>query len=309
MFDALTGPALPSAIMATMPEPPPALLLTEILQFSPAFFMDQIYNIFNESVTDTIDGMEEFLVNWADKRVAARPEELKSWDRHQEIETGLITFQTLLENRTDLAFDFFEIWTKRNIFYIDPKLPIVVPHQAGLDLSIEAEKELELIAELDDLRRKIHNVSGKTTRSTISSNMCIQQRRLKRLQLKAIRDSSFELRRARARNDRLSIFSSNNREALLSLPKSIKQMYAAVSTVPPVDLSTTLSNIQEMGSQPWQSGRKGYLDWAVKTLLNRVAESKSGDISSVQRLTESIANVDTLKVAIEEMKEGSMEQS
>ena len=46
----------------------------------------------------------------------------------------------------------------RNIFAIPADLPVVAPHQAGLNLEHEPEKEAELLAEIDELRRKVHAV-------------------------------------------------------------------------------------------------------------------------------------------------------
>lgn len=72
---------------------------------------------------------------------------------------GLVAFTTLLESHTDTAFDFFEVWSKRNIFYFSPDLPIVTPHQKGLDLTTRPEEEAELLTEIEELRRRIENVS------------------------------------------------------------------------------------------------------------------------------------------------------
>jgi hypothetical protein len=67
--------------------------------------------------------------------------------------------QTLLENHADLAFDFFEAWCHRNIFVVADDLPIVAPHQRGLDLEVPLERERELQIEVETLRRKLDNVS------------------------------------------------------------------------------------------------------------------------------------------------------
>jgi kinetochore protein Mis12/MTW1 len=99
--------------------------------------------------------MEEFLQRWADRRI----EKLGgNWDATQEVEQSLIAFQTLLEYHTDLAFDFFEAWSLRNIFTFDSELPVVVPYQAGLDLTHPPEREQEWIDEIADLRQQIHSV-------------------------------------------------------------------------------------------------------------------------------------------------------
>ena len=71
---------------------------------------------------------------------------------------GIHALQTLLENYADLAFDFFEAWAHRNIFVADTSLPIVAPHQKGLDLDVPLEKERELQIEVETLRRKLDNV-------------------------------------------------------------------------------------------------------------------------------------------------------
>jgi kinetochore protein Mis12/MTW1 len=138
----------------------PPLLLPEILGFSPQLLLDDIINIANNAVQDGVNGMEEFLQKWADERAAR---EGGDWDSTQEVEQGLVAFQTLLEYHTDIAFDFFEAWSLRNIFAIpsgvlEGRLPVVVPHQEGLDLTCTPEREQGLIDECHELRQKIDNV-------------------------------------------------------------------------------------------------------------------------------------------------------
>ncbi len=76
----------------------------------------------------------------------------------KEVEQGLVSFQTLLEHHTDLAFDFFEAWSLRNIFAVPPDLPLVLPHQEGLDLTLRPEREQELMDENAELRRRLSEV-------------------------------------------------------------------------------------------------------------------------------------------------------
>jgi kinetochore protein Mis12/MTW1 len=68
------------------------------------------------------------------------------------------SFQTLLEAHTDLAFDFFEAWSHRNIFVINANLPVVAPHHKGLDLETPPETERELHIEVESSRRKLEHV-------------------------------------------------------------------------------------------------------------------------------------------------------
>ena len=137
----------------------PPVLLPELLGASPHFVLDTIVNISNNSVEHCVDAMEGFLTGWAEKRA----DRLKGsggddWDSKQEVEQGIVAFQTLLESHMDIALDFFEVWCMRNIFTIPAELPVVVPHQAGLILDQPASKEQELLVEIDDLRRRIQVV-------------------------------------------------------------------------------------------------------------------------------------------------------
>ena len=136
----------------------PPVLLPELLGVSPHFVLDTIVNISNNSVEHCVDAMEGFLTGWAEKRADKLKESGGDWDSKQEIEQGIVSFQTLLESHMDIALDFFEVWCMRNIFTIPAELPVVVPHQAGLVLDQPASREQELLAEIDDLRRRIQVV-------------------------------------------------------------------------------------------------------------------------------------------------------
>lgn len=132
----------------------PTVLVPELLSFSPHFLLDDIINITNDGVGRAVDAMEDFLNRWADTRLEREPD----WDADKELEQGLVSFQTLLEFHNDIAFDFFEAWSLRNIFAVPPELPLVAPHHAGLDLDQPPETEAELLAEIDELWRKIEKV-------------------------------------------------------------------------------------------------------------------------------------------------------
>ena len=150
-------------------KPTPTVLIPEILSFSPHFLLDDTINIANDGVGRAVDAMEDFLNRWAETRLERDPEWAEAADK--ELEQGLVSFQTLLEFHTDIAFDFFEAWSLRNIFAVTPPdLPLVVPHQACLDLDRRPpEKEAELLAEIDELRRKVENVTLLPTRVSLVS--------------------------------------------------------------------------------------------------------------------------------------------
>ena len=134
------------------------LLICEALGFSPQLLLDDIINTANNTIQDAVNGMEEFLRNWADERLASTQSSLGKDALMHEVEQGLIAFQTLLEHHTDIAFDFFEAWCLRNIFMIPPNLPVVLPHQEGLDLTTTVEKEQELVDEVEQLRKRLDDV-------------------------------------------------------------------------------------------------------------------------------------------------------
>lgn len=144
-----------------LPPNVPSVLLPEILGFVPQYLLDDIINIANEASQQTVDAMEGFLLHWAEANHKSQvPSSSSSIDLKvaQDIEQGLVAFQTLLESHVDIAFDLFEVWSLRNIFAVPADLPIVAPHQADLDLTHTPEEESELLSEIDELRRKISAV-------------------------------------------------------------------------------------------------------------------------------------------------------
>ncbi|KAI0824932.1 Mis12-domain-containing protein [Trametes gibbosa] len=248
--------------MSAPPPPPPtvpSVLLPELLGFIPQFLLDDIINIANDEAKQIVDAMEQFLQRWAD----ARAEKAQEWDPTQEIEQGLVSFQTLLESHVDVAFDFFEAWSMRNIFAIPADLPIVAPHQAGLDLEQPPEKEQELLAEIDELRRKLH-----------------AQRKLKRLFTRAVHRSGRDLEHARGCLERLSFLSAPQMQTLLSLPIEFHSMFDAVSSLPPVDPSSVVLEpgvAPGPGKRPWETSKTGYLNWAVEQLMQRAKENAKNE--------------------------------
>jgi kinetochore protein Mis12/MTW1 len=143
----------------------PPLLLCEALGFSPQLLLDDIINIANNAVQDGVNGMEEFLNKWADERDAHAPAAAADAQGEEdatthEVEQGLVAFQTLLEYHTDIAFDFFEAWCLRNIFMIPADLPVVLPHQEGLDLTATPEQEQDAMDEVEELRKRLDGVRG-----------------------------------------------------------------------------------------------------------------------------------------------------
>ncbi|KAF8637183.1 hypothetical protein AX17_002980 [Amanita inopinata Kibby_2008] len=297
------------------PHPPPStsrsLLLPEALGFSPQLLLDDIINIANNAVQDGVNGMEEFLQNWTDKRISRSPEtEVESI---QEVEQGLVAFQTLLEYHTDIAFDFFEAWSLRNIFAVPQELEVevVLPHHEGLDLTVggvEGERrEKELMDEIDELRQKLDN-----------------QRHLKRTLTRALRTSSSKRKRASQRLEDLSSLLSLS-SSLSRVPQKLGEMYEAVSSLPPLEPAVVASLSHgpepEAGKRPWETSKMGYVSWAVGRLLERakqqgVAAAATGgggigvgreeevvammdEVAKLRAGVEAVAKADALKTALE----------
>ncbi|PPR05759.1 hypothetical protein CVT24_006825 [Panaeolus cyanescens] len=258
------------------PAPPtlqtaPPLLLCEALGFSPQLLLDDIINIANNAVQDGINGMEQFLNNWADARVARAEESTttSAEDKAEaleattyEVEQGLVAFQTLLEHHTDIAFDFFEAWCLRNIFMIPKGLPVVLPHQEGLDLSMKPEearaKEAELRDEVDRLREQLDG-----------------QRKLNRLLQRSIHAADRQHSRALTRLSSLLTLSPPL-STLSTLSTSLQEMHAHLSTLPSTselalltNTSTSSSNQQQQGKRQWETSKTGYMNWALRQLMTK----------------------------------------
>ncbi|EIN10910.1 Mis12-domain-containing protein [Punctularia strigosozonata HHB-11173 SS5] len=261
-----------------------ALLLVELLGFVPQFFLDDLFGVAQEAANHTVEAMESYLARWAQSRSKTDKDDDK--DADEDIEQGLVSFQTLLESHVDQAFDFLEAWSLRNILAVPSHLPVVVPHQRGLDLETPPERELELLAELEDLRRRMNNM-----------------RALRRLYVRAARKSRLQLRRAQAQRQTLSFLRTPEALSNLSmLPELVMQLRSSVSELPPVEElpSTSPSLPQGAGKRQWEVGKPGYEQWAVSQLLaksrTRVGD-KSGVIGMVER-SKGVGSTEHLRAAV-----------
>ncbi|KAF7337638.1 Mis12-domain-containing protein [Mycena sanguinolenta] len=224
--------------MGTSDAPPaliPPQLLTEALGFSPQLLLDDIINVANHAVQDGVNGTEDFLQQ--------RTAQLGEADSTQEIEQGLVAFQTLLEFHTDVAFDFFEAWSLRNIFAVPADLPLVLPHHEHLDLTHTPEREQELMDEVERLRNSLEN-----------------QRRLKRHLIRANHRYSVELRKIRQLVDTLASYESTA-AAAISLPAALLEMQKSMATLPELKPVTMAALAQfrhtEAGKRQWEMGTTG----------------------------------------------------
>ncbi|KAH9947995.1 Mis12 protein-domain-containing protein [Amylocystis lapponica] len=240
--------------------PAPAVLLPELLGFVPQLLLDDIINIANDATRQAVDAMEKFL----ERREAVRTQSAEAdWANMEELEKGLNSFQTLLEFHVDIAFDFLEAWSLRNIFAIPADLPLVAPHHRGLNLNQPPEHEQELLDEIKDLRRQIQ-----------------AQRKLRRLYAHAVRKSAAQLAHAQQRLTRLAFLRAPPLQELGALPAAFLAMYASVSALPPPGPAPELPT-PEPGKRPWETSRSGYLSWAVEQLMQRAKEGAPGGEGSL----------------------------
>jgi len=228
-----------------------SLLICEALGFSPQLLLDDIINTANNAVQDGVNGMEEFLQKWADEKLAKTQSGLGSDVIMHEVEQGLVAFQTLLEYHTDIAFDFFEAWCLRNIFMIPSDLPIVLPHQEGLDFTITVGKEQELVDEVGQLRKRLD-----------------EQRRLNRYLSRSVHTETRRVKRAETRLSMLDALSGSDGCILDdTLPTKYLAMYKTLSSLPELEPSFGLVDLTEPGKRQWEPSKSGYLNWAVGRLL------------------------------------------
>lgn len=337
-----------SSSSQTAPTTTSSLLLCEALGFSPQLLLDDIINIANNAVQDGVNGMEEFLVKWVEEREERnklKPKEPEppvkgkkgkkkqdqlqdSEDMTAEIEQGLVAFQTLLEYHTDIAFDFFEAWSLRNIFFIPPDLEkggvVVLPHYEGADLTDTTgkgeEKERDLVEQMEELRKRLD-----------------EQRRLTRMLTYALAKSKAAKRRADKRLNKLastlpiSTSSSGARaplDHLVAIPQQLVNLYKQTSSLPPLEpwllqANPTLDSSSQdssggslaltgTGKREWEVGSAGYANWAVNRLVTgtrpppnaRDGEKDTGNagptwVDQMEQVTAYVGSARDVKQALE----------
>lgn len=224
----------------------------------PQFLLDDVVDTANDEVRQAVDAMEGFLRRW----VITRSQKVGDWDSNQDVEQGLVAFQTLLYNHVDIAFDFFEAWSMRNIFAVRPDLPIVAPHHRRLVLDHhQPDEEANLLAEIEELRRKIH-----------------AQRKLQRLYSLAVRASAAQRSHSQSRLQKLSALRPPHTSSFTNLPASFTDMYTAVSDLPPHD-HPQLSP-PDLAKRPWETSKTGYLNWARDQLVANAREGEARESST-----------------------------
>ncbi|VDC05340.1 unnamed protein product [Peniophora sp. CBMAI 1063] len=250
--------------MTTRPDAPemaPQILVDELLGFSPHLLLDDMIDVANTAVGQAVEAMEKQLERWAaaynttantPNSSGKKKEPLTPEEQEQEIEQGMVAFQTLIEFHTDVAFDYLETWSLRNIFTFNAELvpKIVVPHQAGLNLDMRPQEESEILAELEELRVQIDN-----------------QRKLKRAAKRAARITSLQASLHERRLARITALRLPNAQTLQALPDALADLRAAAEALPPVSLSREGPT---PGKRLWEDGRDGFVRWTAERLVKKI---------------------------------------
>jgi kinetochore protein Mis12/MTW1 len=289
----------------------PTVLIPEVLSFSPHFLLDDTINIANDGVGRAVDAMEDFLNRWAETRLERKPEWADEADKL--LEQGLVSFQTLLEFYNDIAFDFFEVWSLRNIFAVTPAdLSLIVPHQAGLDLDYQPEREAELLAEVDELRRKIENVNERCCSRLARFFVCSfilcflpQQTYLKQRLTKAKRTSRRHTTLAKTRLGRFSFVQPEQLQRFRALVKDTDELQATVSALPPHPhlTNTDMHNPGfEPGKRQWEVGKAGYLSWASTQLAQQAQRASCGTVAVDGQETITVRSKEEMAAALMEIE-------
>ncbi|KAJ7070582.1 Mis12-domain-containing protein [Mycena amicta] len=250
------------------PAPRPAVihpqLLTEALGFSPQLLLDDLINVANQTVQDGVNGVEDFLM----KRLEVK----KQHDATNEIEQGLVAFQTLLEFHTDVAFDFFEAWSLRNIFAVPADLPLVMPHNQDLDLSHTPQELQQLMDEVNQMKLEVY-----------------RERKLRQELIRANHRKKAETRWMRSLLGEISQYESMESQVL---PDALLHMQKVASSLPELQPATVTALAElrqsEEGARQWEMGKTGYLKWVTAQLLSKASDGGEDllpDVANVEKFT------------------------
>ncbi|KAG8941876.1 hypothetical protein FRC04_004053 [Tulasnella sp. 424] len=223
-------------------------ILPDILGFAPQLLVDDLLDIGYDAIAKATGALETYLdTNW----LPGRPIEDQN-----EAYAGLVAFQTLLQSHLDKAFDAFELWSLKNVFALPnpEEVPIVLPHQTGLDLTATEQEENALNKEIEELRAKVD-----------------AQKRLKARMLLAVRLSNARTATSEARLEKLRFLSTV--KDTVSLPEEIQTLLNRVTSLPSAPPPTIDAPDP---TQPVWTTHAGYMDWAVKTNVEREEAAGKG---------------------------------
>ncbi|WWC91543.1 uncharacterized protein L201_006489 [Kwoniella dendrophila CBS 6074] len=196
-----------------------------------------------------------------------------------ELNTGLVSLETLLESHVDKAFEKFTAWVLRNAFEFSPELEVVLPWQKGLDFQRgeyitknlkNGQEEIE--NELNKLRLKVEQTR------LLSSKLELAEKKI-----------THKLNIAKQRKNEVGFIKELiNSSDLNPLPKPTQQLIPILnslnSSLKPLEpISTNIlldANINmnlnidkqqittNQHTKAWELGRSAYLNWALNKIVN-----------------------------------------
>ncbi|KAJ3412872.1 hypothetical protein HDV05_008808 [Chytridiales sp. JEL 0842] len=132
-------------------------LLAEHFGFVPTEFIDDVINAMNELVYQAMEEFQAFVENEGGDEL--------------EVEKGMTSLETLLENAVDKNFDKFEIFVLNNIFAMPSHLSVTLPHYKDVDETVNPADEDFLDAELEHLRKRF--VAAKIVNERLKSDLSV----------------------------------------------------------------------------------------------------------------------------------------
>ena len=140
----------------------------------------------------------------------------------------------------------------------------------------------------------------------------IQQRKLQRLFLLAVRKSAAQRAHAEKRLERLAFLRSPQLQTLLELPHGFLATHDAVASLPPYhpdDVAHLSVPPVEPGKRQWETSKTGYMNWAISQLIARARDkdkegvpvegSESSAVGNIANAAQKIGKAEDVKAALE----------
>ncbi|UZJ57161.1 hypothetical protein CBS101457_006481 [Exobasidium rhododendri] len=281
-------------------------LLTEHFGFHPRVFIDALVFAANELLYDIAVQFE----NFAKDALKERIKKGRQVDE-MEVEKGMHSILTLMENALDHTFDVLELYCVKNVFGIRPSEArhMTLAHHRGLDLRTIEERMKDGVKEAkraEDESANLHAEESRLQKRVIKAKRVRHELRL------ANTSAERSLTRAQEMAKVFSfLFVSDEGTAQLpsELPQSARKLSADASSLLKAlralvgtdalgsslltgqDDETTAkdrkvamddSGASEPQKRLWEKGREGYVNWEINRIMQSIQEhkrSEDGDLS------------------------------
>ncbi|KAJ3218075.1 hypothetical protein HDU67_006633 [Dinochytrium kinnereticum] len=116
-------------------------LVVEHFGFAPVDFVDDVINAVNDLMYQAMEEFQRFVEGEMEDQV--------------EVEKGMASLETLLENVIDKYFDKFELYALQNIFSLPRNVSVVLPQYRDIDPTATEALDRELDAQIEQMRREL----------------------------------------------------------------------------------------------------------------------------------------------------------